>query len=197
MALGREEVYADSFDIVYNAHHDYVHGLVYALLGDAQDAEDVTQDVFMNVYRALPTYKPERAAMRTWLTTVAVNACRAHRRRNFLRNLWQRAASNSDNHNGASDAVDLSLLAAPEDLALQSEARHALKEALGKLRHEHRTVLVLHYYLDLPCQEIARILSCPEGTVYSRLYYARRVVQAQLEKAAQTQATGQQVEPDS
>src|SRR5947209_1853903 len=92
MALGREEALADSFDIVYNAHHGYVHGLVYALLGAdaAQDAEDVTQDVFLSVYRALPAYDPERAAMRTWLTKLTVNACRMHRRRNLLRNLWQR-----------------------------------------------------------------------------------------------------------
>jgi RNA polymerase sigma-70 factor (ECF subfamily) len=192
MALGREEAYADSFDIVYNAHHAYVHGLVYALLGDAQDAEDVTQEVFVNVYRSLPTYKPERAAMRTWLTRVAVNACRAHRRRNFLRTLWQHRSSPGDNHNDGSDAIDLSLLAAPEELALRSEARHALMQALARLRHEHRAVLVLHYYLDVPCHEIARILDCPEGTVYSRLYYARRTVQAHLEKAART--TGNQAD---
>src|SRR6478672_6825055 len=112
MALGREEAYADSFDVVYNAHHDYVHGLVYALLGDAQDAEDVTQEVFLSVYRALPTYDPERAAMRTWLTKLTVNACRMHRRRNFVRNLWQRRAANdsatSNGHsNGAAEVVDL------------------------------------------------------------------------------------------
>ena len=184
MALGREEAYADSFDVVYNAHHDYVRGLVYALLGNAQDTEDVTQEVFLSVYRALPSYRPERAAMRTWLTKLAVNACRGHRRRNFLRNIWQRRAE-SDGSDSAQDVVDLSLLGAPEDLALRSEARHALIEALAKLRHEHRTALVLHYYLDLPCQDIARILDCPEGTVYSRLYYARRTIQAHLERAAQ------------
>src|SRR5690349_14807058 len=90
MALGREgaEVYSDSFEVVYTAHHDYVHGLVYALLGNAQDTEDVTQDVFLSAYRALPTYRPERASVRTWLTKLAVNACRMHRRRNFFRKLW-------------------------------------------------------------------------------------------------------------
>lgn len=185
MALGREQAYADSFDMVYEAHHDYIHGLIYALLGDAQDAEDVTQDMFLSVYKALPTYDPERAGMRTWLTKLAVNACRMHRRRNFLRNLLQRRAGSANGMDGASDVIDLSLLAAPEAFALQSEARQVLMGALAKLRHEHRTVLVLHYYLDVPCHEIARILDCPEGTVYSRLYYARRTVQAHLERHAQ------------
>src|SRR5918911_4796985 len=140
MALGREgegqardaAPTAGSFDIVYEAHHAYVHGLVYALLGDAQDAEDVTQDVFLSVYRALPTYKPERAGLRTWLTRLAVNACRMHRRRNFLRNLFQRrgplvtgdaASLRGSGADGAPEAVDLSLLGAPEAFVLQTEAR--------------------------------------------------------------------------
>src|SRR5438477_336892 len=104
MALGREgEAYTGSFDVVYSAHHEYVFGLVYALIGDAQDTEDVTQDVFLSVYRALPTYQPERASMRTWLAKLAVNACRAHRRRNFLRKFWQRDNGNGD----ALEVVDL------------------------------------------------------------------------------------------
>jgi RNA polymerase sigma-70 factor (ECF subfamily) len=178
MALGWEgEAHVDSFDVVYGAHHDYVHGLVYALIGNAQDTEDVTQDVFLSAYRALPTYRPERASMRTWLTKLAVNACRAHRRRNFLRIFWQHS-----NNSAALEVADLSLLAAPEAQALQSEARRTLLEALARLRYEHRSVLVLHYYLDLSCQEIASILGCPEGTVYSRLYYARRTVQAYIER---------------
>ena len=199
MALGREgqaqdtAPTADSFDIVYEAHHAYVHGLVYALLGDAQDAEDVTQEVFLSAYRALPTYRPERAGMRTWLTKLAVNACRMHRRRNFLRNLLQRRGplitnAHGNGEDGAAEAVDLSLLGAPEAFVLQTETRRVLLDALASLRHEHRAALVLRYYLDLPCQDIARILDCPEGTVYSRLYYARRMVQAHLERHALKEA---------
>ncbi|MFL5734513.1 MAG: RNA polymerase sigma factor [Chloroflexia bacterium] len=185
MALGQErmrgaEAHTDPFDVVYEAHHAYVYGLVHALLGNTQDAEDVTQEVFLTVYKALPTYKPERAGMRTWLAKVTVNACRGHRRRNFLSRLWQRADSYSSE--ALNDVEDLSLLGAPEDQALHSEMRRILGEALAKLRDEHRVVLVLHYYLDMPCQEIARLLECPEGTVYSRLYYARRTVQAHLER---------------
>ena len=181
MAIGREVAHADAFDFVFNAHRNYIYSLAHALLRNTQDAEDVTQDVFLRVYKALPSYKPEQATMRTWLARFVVNACQTHRRRNFLNRLWQRMP---DAEEDASGPVDASLWGAPEDHALQSEVRQAVQEVLSKLRLEHRTVLVLHYYLDLSCPEIAATLGCPEGTVYSRLHYARRVVQARLESQA-------------
>jgi len=179
MALAREAASEDAFDLVFNVHHDYVYGLARNLLGNEQDAEDVTQDVFLRVYKALPSFQPERSGIRTWLTRLAVNACQTHRRRNFLRSLLSRVPKDGEE---PPDQVDLSTWGAPEAQVVQKELRQAVKRVLGQLKLEHRTVVVLHYYLDLSCQEIARILECPEGTVYSRLHYARRVVQAQLER---------------
>lgn len=186
MALTNEAVQITSFDFVFTAHHSYIYRLAHTLLGNAQDAEDVTQEVFLRVYKALSRYDPERANMRTWLTKMAVNACKTHRRRNFLNYLWK--SSWPETEDGGEDdfePADTSLLGAPEDQALQSDLRKTVKEVLAKLRPEHRTVLVLHYYLDLSCPEIASIMDSPEGTVYSRLHYARRVVQSHLERKGQ------------
>jgi RNA polymerase sigma-70 factor (ECF subfamily) len=182
MVLGREAASnnAESFDFVFSVHRDYVYGLTHALLGNTQDAEDVTQDVFLRVYKALHTYRPERASMRTWLTKMAVNACNTHRRRTILRGFWQQNAN--DDNNPALERIDSSILAAPEDHAMRAEVRKAVRDAITALRPEHRTVLVLHYYMDFSCPEIAAVLECPEGTVYSRLHYARRVIQSKLER---------------
>jgi RNA polymerase sigma-70 factor (ECF subfamily) len=190
MAIGREATHTDAFDLVFNVHHDYVYKLVRALLGNTQDAEDVTQDVFLRVYKALPSYQPERASMRTWLSRLAVNASQTHRRRNFLRGLLHHDSGDE----AMLDAADPSLLGAPEDHALHNEMRRTVGDALTRLRQEHRTVLVLHYYMDLSCPEIASILNCPEGTVYSRLHYARRVVHAQLEGRSSRPTTRSEVE---
>lgn len=180
IALERgEQSQTASFEFVFNAHHDYAYNLAYCLLRDPQDAEDVTQEVFLRVYKALPAYDPERASMRTWLAKMVINACQTHRRRNFLRKLLHRQP---DPTGEVPDPVDPSLWGAPEDHALQSEVRRTVKEVIARLRPEHRMVLVLHYYLDMSCPEIANTLECPEGTVYSRLHYARRIVQAQLER---------------
>jgi RNA polymerase sigma-70 factor, ECF subfamily len=191
IALGQEEAHADaeSFDALFVAHRDYVYGLTYALLGDPQDAEDVTQEVFLQVYRSLATYRPERASFRTWLASVAVNASRRYRKRRqkslFVRLFGREQTENENGDVNDGDAapalIDLSVWGVPEDRVLQEETRHAVKAVIDRLRPEHRTVLVLHYYLDLSCPDIARIINCPEGTVYSRLHYARRAVRKRLE----------------
>src|SRR5205809_1074235 len=89
LVLDQEGTQVEAFDRVFHAHHDYVYRLAHALLGDPHDAEDVTQDVFLRVYRALESYRAERGALRTWLTQIVVNTCRTHRRRNF----WRRRAT--------------------------------------------------------------------------------------------------------
>ena len=89
MALESEAVDTTSFDFVFSAHNSYVYRVAHTLLGNAQDAEDVTQEVFLRVYKALPRYDPERANMRTWITKLTVNACKTHRRRNFFHYLWK------------------------------------------------------------------------------------------------------------
>lgn len=183
MALGVETTNADTFDTVFAAQRDYVYGLAHALLRNRQDAEDVTQDVFLRVYRALPQYNPERATIRTWLARFAINACNTHRRQNFLRNLLPNHKE-EDPGEEAFDPADTSAWSAPEDQAMRSELRQTVRDVLSRLRWEHRTVLVLHYYLDLSCPEIARVLECPEGTVYSRLYNGRRLVQEEFERRA-------------
>ncbi|HMA38215.1 MAG TPA: RNA polymerase sigma factor [Chloroflexia bacterium] len=179
------EMPADArFDGVFATYHTYVYRLALALLGQVEDAEDVTQEVFLRVYKALPSYQPERASLRTWLTQVAVHACQTHRRRHF----WQRRRQTSLPDGAAPDdlpdLIDPSPWVAPEDQALLAELRQSLWALLAQLRPEHRSVLVLHYYLDLSCAEIAALQHCSEGTICSRLYYARRRLQAHLDQQA-------------
>src|SRR5437763_1408326 len=145
MALGQEAAHVDSFELVFSVHHEYVYNMARALLRNAQDAEDVTQDVFIRVYKALPSYNPEQASLRTWLAKMVVNACKTHRRRNLLRGIL-RHPDNDGNEQSLSEPEDPSPWGAPEIRALQSEVRQAVKDVLAKLRIEHRTVLVLHYY---------------------------------------------------
>jgi RNA polymerase sigma-70 factor (ECF subfamily) len=180
IALGQDVTHDSTFDVLFNVHHEYVYRLAHALLGHAQDAEDVTQEVFLRVYKGLPGYQADRASLRTWITQVVVNTCQRQRRRNFVRRLWYSPPPSADDGESL-DLADSSAWGAPEGQVLQAELRRTVHEMLDRLRPEHRTILILHYYMDLSCPEIARALNCAEGTVYSRLHYARRRLQTELE----------------
>jgi RNA polymerase sigma-70 factor (ECF subfamily) len=184
ITLQSEAARAASFDFVFATYFSFVSKLARALLGNVQDAEDVTQEVFLRVYKNLPSYDPERGTMNAWLGKLTVNASRTHQRRSIFHRMW-RSSSLDDNAEEVSETMDPSLFGAPEEYFLQAELRKSVAAMLAKLRPKHRTVLVLHHYMELSCVEIAAILDCPEGTVYSRLYHARRLVQTQLEQQMQ------------
>lgn len=181
VALGSDAVDTISFDYVFTAYYSYVSKLARTMLGTVQDAEDVTQEVFLRVYKSLASYDPERGTFNAWLGKMTINACRTHQRRSFFHNILRSPSPTGGEDPDLLDLPDPSLFAAPEDLALQNELRKTVRSILDKLRPKHRTVLLLHHYMDLSCVEIAAIIGCPEGTVYSRLHYARRVIQHQLE----------------
>ena len=107
MALRREAARDDSFDLMFAVHRDYVYRLAHLMLGNAEDAEDVTQEVFLRLYKALPNGQPERASLRTWLTRVVVNASRTHRRRNFLRRVWQHDSASEHYNRSANNDIRL------------------------------------------------------------------------------------------
>lgn len=181
LELLQDTTAGQAFDLVFTAHRGYVYRVAVALLGQVEDAEDVTQEVFFRVYKALPSYQAERGSLRTWLTQITVNACNTHRRRNFWRRLVQHPPAPAET-DPLLDVIDPTSWGAPEDQALLAEVRGALQVELARLRPEHRTVLLLYYYLDFSCAEIARMLHRSEGTVCSWLYYARRRLQAHLER---------------
>lgn len=184
-ALKSDGVNTLSFDFVFTNYYSYVSRLSRSLLRNAQDAEDVTQEVFLRVHKSLASYDPERGTMNSWLGKMTINACRTHQHRGFFHRLWGSTPA-QENEEEALALVDSSHFGSPEDTVLQAELRKTVRDVLAKLRPKHRDVLVLHHYMDLSCAEIAAMMDCPEGTVHSRLHYARRVVQEQLERQVES-----------
>ncbi|MEW5869318.1 MAG: sigma-70 family RNA polymerase sigma factor [Chloroflexota bacterium] len=155
------------------AYYDYVHRLTLSILDDPGEAEDAAQEAFIAAERALPGYRGQ-ATPKTWLTTIAVNFCRRRLRRRRGRAALQAALQ----------AVHL--LAAPEDgpeqTAIQDEARRELWQAVDALGEKHRLPLILRYVHELSVPEIAASLGLNEGTVHSRLHYARQKLATELGK---------------
>ena len=137
-----------------------------------EEAEDVSQEVFVRVWRGLPGFRGD-SDVRSWIVRIAVReSSRFLARRNAIsRQLsYDRAAPVLDDRDA-------------EAQVSHEESRIRLREALSALARKHREVLVLHYLEEMPCEDVARILGCSVGTVHSRLYHARMRLKRVMRKA--------------
>jgi len=159
-------------------HESMVFNLAARLLGDGEEARDVAQEVFLQVYRTLGRFEG-RSSLKTWIYRIVVNQC--HNRRRF----WHRRGRDRE------EALDEGLAApdrfgggawqaSPYQQAVAGERARKVQRALLGLRFDQRTVLVLREIEGLSCEEVAGALGIPEGTVKSRLSRAREALREKL-----------------
>jgi RNA polymerase sigma-70 factor, ECF subfamily len=150
-----------------NGHLDAAYRLARAILHDPGDAQDATHDAFLQAWRKWSTLR-DPAAFEQWFDRILVNACR-NRVRHTAR--WQ-----------ATDISTEVAIAAGDPFG-QAHDRDVIGAALATLSADHRIVVALRYYRDLPIAEIASRLAIPEGTVQSRLHYALERLHAAIDVA--------------
>lgn len=155
----------DAFQQIVERYQGAVYNLAYRMLGTPEEAEDAAQEIFVRLYRQLERYDPTRK-FSTWTLAIATNYCidQLRRRRMQLVPLeniipWARARE-----------------AGPEAEALGQESRDEVQRLIKELPEKYRAPLVLRYWEDLSCAEIAEILSVPEGTVKTQIHRARKAL---------------------
>ncbi len=169
--LARRFVAGDhgAFDELVRRHRDAIHRFVRWHLGaPGGEAEDVTQDVLIEVFRCLPRYEG-RSRLRTWMLGLAHNVCRQRRR------AWG-GAGRALVVAGARDEVLRTVPDAAADLdalLARREVHARVRAAIESLGPEHRDVVLLREIEGLSYGEIAGVLQIPVGTVRSRLHNAR------------------------
>jgi RNA polymerase sigma-70 factor (ECF subfamily) len=165
---------AEAFAALVERYRDRVHRLVWGLLRNAEDAEDVTQEVFIKAWYRLGSFEGG-SAFYTWLYRVAVNTAADWRKR------WRRrrALSLEDGPAGPEGVPDLA--PRPDRLAHGRELGAKLSEALERMPEKFRRIVVLRDYEGLSYEEIGRVLGLPKGTVESRLFRARERLREALE----------------
>jgi RNA polymerase sigma-70 factor, ECF subfamily len=166
----------DAFREIVERYQAAVYNLAYRMLGNADEAEDAAQEIFVRVYRQLARYDPERK-FSTWILAIATNYCidQLRRRRMQLVPLeniipWARSRETG-----------------PEGEAIDREARDELQELIRQLPEKYRAPLVLRYWQDLSCAEIAEVLQVPEGTVKTQIHRARKALGKLLEEGEERQ----------
>jgi RNA polymerase sigma-70 factor (ECF subfamily) len=161
----------NAFGELVGRYYETVIGLVYHLCGDAQIAQDATQEAFIRAWVKLPSFQP-RAPFRSWVYRIAVNTA--------LDILRKKTEESLENNEEMLVMAEKSL--GPEAAYIEKEQTDFLQSAVKALPEAARTVLVLREYGGLSYEEIASVLEIPLGTVMSRLNYARSSLREKLQK---------------
>ena len=155
-----------------------VHRLAMQITKNHEDANDVMQETFIKVYQSIHTFRQE-AAFETWVYRIAVNEAL-----NFVKRRERRQESSLETTDESEFNTETLWKAKikndPEIQAEKAELRHWVTKAVNSLSLKHRIVVILHELEGLTHAEIASILNCSEGTVRSRLHYARKQLRSLL-----------------
>lgn len=166
---------AAAWEEIVERYHRRIYNICYRFAGTAEDAQDLTQDVFIKMYRTLSSYDLERGAFMTWVTTVTRNLLVDHFRKTKQDRMTDSLDAAPSEHEDAmplSDRIEDKGL--PPDARAQSrETGEVVHQALQKLSPELREAVILRDLQDLDYKEIAAVLRVPEGTVKSRINRGR------------------------
>jgi RNA polymerase sigma-70 factor (ECF subfamily) len=162
------------FDELYRKHYRRVYSICLRMTGNVAEAEDLTQEVFIQLHRKLGSFRGE-AAFTTWLHRLTVNQVLMHFRKRSVK------SELTTDDGEVPDSVD------PETInpeAMPIVDRIALETAIAKLPPGYRTVFVLHDVEGYEHEEIARLLGCSSGTSKSQLHKARLKLRRLLRQRA-------------
>jgi len=155
-----------AFAALVGLYEKPVYNVALRMLRNPEDAHDIAQTVFMKAYQNLANYDPQYKFY-SWIYRMAINESL-----NILR-VRDRNAGPVDERLPADDA-------GPSDLLVEDQRRDVVLEAVGRLKPEHRAVIVLRYFVDRNYEDMAEILGIDAKTVKSRLYTARQLLKEQL-----------------
>ena len=164
----------NAFTALVNKYQKWVHTLVWRKIGDFHIAEEITQDVFLKVYKKLSTLKPPEQ-FPGWLYVITTRHCIA----------WLRKKRQPTSSLDAMPAPELEELCYAQYETSRGEAtaverqREIIKQLLQKLPESERTVVTLHYLAEMSCEEISEFLGVSPNTVKSRLHRARKRLETQ------------------
>lgn len=169
-----------AFDVLIRKYRERLFGIVYNLTSNREDTADLVQDAFIKAFQSINRFQGQSSFF-TWLYKIAVNTTLSHLRKNKLRQFFSLEKVQED---GATAEVlnQLTDTSGADRDAYLKELQEKLNEALQKLSIKHRTVITLFEIDGLSHAEIAEVMDCSEGTVRSRLHYAKQFLQGELSK---------------
>ena len=147
-----------AFGYLYDNYSAALNSIILQLLNDVDLANDVLQEVFINIWKKIESYDPTKGRLFTWMLNIARNAS--------IDLLRSRSYQNSQKNRSLSDNVDVWSKSSASEMDIDNIG---LKKVLEKLKEEHRTLIELAYFKGYTHEEIAEIESIPLGTVKTRI----------------------------
>lgn len=168
---------SSAFQEFVETHQRRVFALAYNFTRNVQDAEDLSQEAFIKVFRGIAEFRGE-AQLSSWLHRIVINLALNRRRKKALTEmeLWENFEGDEQHRAQTSAAPEYN----PESMTEARFMRAHLRQALAKLSEQQRTIFVLRHDGDMPLQQISAALKLSEGTVKSQLFRALRKLQKHL-----------------
>ncbi len=161
------------FSLLVERYKDSVFNLVYRFTDDYGEAEDISQEVFVTLYKKLNTYKGE-AKLSTWIYRIATNKSIDWHRKKKRKTIFSLFDDNNKIGNIKSD------IPPPQELYILTEEQRELQAVVNRLDEKYRIVVVMYYYQQLSCKDIAEILHISTRTVETRLYRAKKLLKKHI-----------------
>jgi RNA polymerase sigma-70 factor (ECF subfamily) len=167
-----------AFDLLVRKYQHRIMKVLSRYLHDQEDVLDIAQESFIKAYRALPTFRGD-SAFYTWLYRIAINTAKNHLVSQSRRPT--QGLVDSQEAEQYESATELQENATPEHIALKDEIGRVINKAFEELPDDLRTAITLRELEGLSYEEIAEAMSCPVGTVRSRIFRAREAIDKKLE----------------
>jgi RNA polymerase sigma-70 factor (ECF subfamily) len=168
----------DAFETLVRRHQTSILNLIYRFIGDRTPAKDLAQEVFIRVWQAAKTYRPE-AKFTTWLYRITANLC-FNELKSARRKKWLQFHRFRDNLENTVEETLVDATPSPEDILLAKERSRQIADALQSLPENQRMALILKRYDDLSYQEIAKVIGCSVSAVESLIVRAKRNLQEKM-----------------
>lgn len=160
----------DAFEELVRRYRNDVFRLAYHYLRNREEAWDLSQEVFIKVFRSLTCFRGD-SNFKTWLLRITANQCKDYFKKRRLDTV-----AFDDRIDSTAPGKQLE----PGHAVLAQEIGEAIQAAMAKLPHKHRTAFVLREFEGLSYEEMAQVMQCSLGTVMSRLHHARKKLQQSL-----------------
>jgi RNA polymerase sigma-70 factor (ECF subfamily) len=183
LALTAREGETAAFVELFNAYKVRIYSMCLRMTNDAAEAEDLTQDAFLQVLRNLPNFRGE-SALSTWLYRITVNTVLMHLRKTVV------CRVSFDDCGGDDDSVLRRQYGCKDSRLSSSVDRIAIVRALGELPAGYRTIFLLHEVQGYEHQEIAKLLDCSAGNSKSQLHKAKLRIRQILTRTTDARGSG-------